>query len=279
MKNWGWEAIVGWNDKIGNLDYNINANLYRNTNRFVYIVPEAVGAYPGNGRDQTILGRPLNSFYGYVVEGIFQNQQEVDDAAVQPGKGVGRLKYKDVGGPDGVPDGKIDADDRTWIGVDEPKLSWGLNLQLKWKNFDIATFWNSEIGRMIASPTKSYTDFFGFFGGQNYGKRVLDSWSPTNTSSTIPAITAADINQENRFSTYFVENTSYMKLLSVVIGYNLPAAGGHSFFLKGARFYLQGENLATFKLKGNTFTGFDPKSPGVDFPLPTSVTAGINLIF
>ena len=132
---------------------------------------------------------------------------------------------------------------------------------------------------MIASPTKSYTDFFGFFGGQNYGKRVLDSWSPTNTSSTIPAITAADINQENRFSTYFVENTSYMKLQSVVIGYNLPAAGGHPSFLKGARFYLQGENLATFKLKGNTFTGFDPKSPGVDFPLPTSVTAGINLIF
>lgn len=278
MKNWGWEALMGWSDKIGNVSYTIGANLYRNTNRFVYIVPEAVGAYPGNGRDQTILGRPLNSYYGYVVEGIFQNQQEVDAAPVQPGKGVGRLRYKDVGGPNGRPDGKIDADDRTWIGVNEPKLSWGLNLQVKWKHFDLSTFWNSEIGRMVASATKSYTDFFGFFGGQNYGKRVLNSWSPTNTSSTIPAITAADINQENRFSTYFVENTSYMKLQSVVIGYNLPATR-NGFFLKGARFYLQGENLLTFKLKGNTFTGFDPKSPSVNFPLPTSVTAGINVNF
>jgi hypothetical protein len=183
-----------------------------------------------------------------------------------------------VGGPDGKPDGKIDADDRTWIGVNEPKLSWGLNIHLDWKNFDFSTFLNSETGRMIASATKSYTDFFGFFGGQNYGKRVLDSWSPTNTSSTIPAITAADINQENRFSTYFVENTSYMKLQSVCIGYSLPASLSNRI-LKSARIFLQGENLLTFRLKGNTFTGFDPKSPDVNYPLPTSVTAGINLIF
>ena len=143
-----------------------------------------------------------------------------------------------MSGPDGKPDGKIDADDRTWIGVNEPKFAWGLNIQLTWKNFDFAAFFNSEIGRQIASATKSYTDFFGFFGGQNYGKRVLDSWSPTNTSSTIPAITAADINQENRFSTYFVENTSYMKLQSVVIGYHLPEALRNNV-LKSARVFIQ----------------------------------------
>ena len=278
MKNWGWESILTYNSDLGKVHYSVSLNAFHNTNRFVYIVPEAVGAYPGNGRDQTILGRPLNSFYGYVVDGIFQNQQEVDNAPVQPGKGIGRLKYKDVGGPNGKPDGKIDADDRTWIGVNEPKISWGLNIHLDWKNFDFSTFLNSETGRMIASATKSYTDFFGFFGGQNYGKRVLNSWSPTNTSSTIPAITAADINQENRFSTYFVENTSYMKLQSVCIGYSLPASLSNRI-LKSARFFLQGENLLTFRLKGNTFTGFDPKSPDVNYPLPTSVTAGINLIF
>ncbi|MEJ7679111.1 MAG: hypothetical protein WKG06_14910 [Segetibacter sp.] len=92
MKNWGWELSLSYNDKIGNVGYVISANAYHNTNEFTNIVPEAVGAYPGNGRDQTILGRPLNSFYGYVVEGIFQNQAEVDAAPVQPGKGVGRLK-------------------------------------------------------------------------------------------------------------------------------------------------------------------------------------------
>ncbi len=278
MKNWGWEAILSYNDKIGNLGYAISANGYHNTNKFVDIVPEAVGAYPGNGRDQTILGRPLNSYYGYVVDGIFKNQAEVDAAPSQPGKGVGRLRYADVSGPGGKPDGKIDADDRTWIGVNEPKFAWGLNIQLTWKDFDFAVFLNSEVGRQVASVTKSYTDFFGFFGGQNYGKRVLDSWSPTNTSSTIPAITAADINQENRFSTYFVENTSYMKLQSIVVGYNLPKSISNKI-LKRARIFLQGQNLSTIKLKGNTFTGFDPKSPDVNFPLPTSITAGVNLIF
>ncbi len=275
MKNWGWEGILSYNDNIGTVGYTVTANFYRNTNRFVYIVPEAVGAYPGNGRDQIILGRPLNSLYGYVAEGIFQNQAEVDAAAAQPGKGIGRLRYKDVSGPDGKPDGKIDADDRTWIGVNEPKLAWGLNFQARWKKFDAAIFFNSEIGRKIPSPTKGYTDFFGFFGGQNYGTKVLDSWSPTNTSSTVPAITKADLNNENRFSTYFVENTSYLKLQSVSIGYSLPAVS--RTFVKGGRFFLQGENLYVFKLPGNTFSGFDPKSWDVNFPLPTSVTAGVNI--
>ena len=278
MKNKGWEAIVSYNEKIGPVGLVISGNFYHNTNRFVGIVPEAVGAYPGNGRDQTILGRPLNSYYGYVVDGIFQNQAQVDAAPVQPGKGVGRLKYRDVSGPNGKADGKIDADDRTWIGVNEPKYAWGLNIQATWRNLDFAVFMDSEVGRMISSPTKSYTDFFGFFGGQNYGKRVLDSWSPTNTSSTIPAITAADINKENRFSTYFVENTSYMKLQSAVIGYNLPKSMANRI-LKRARIFLQGQNLLTFKLKGNTYTGFDPKSADVNYPLPTSVTGGINVIF
>lgn len=279
MKNWGWEAMLSYNDKVGNVGYTVSANFYRNTNQFSYIVPEAVGAYPGNGRDQTILGRPLNSLYGYVAEGIFQNQAEVDAAPAQPGKNVGRLKYRDISGPQGKPDGKIDADDRTWIGVNEPRLAMGLNIQLRWRSFDFATFWNSEIGRQVSSPTKSYTDFFGFFGGQNYGTRVLDSWSPTNTSSTIPAITKADLNSENRFSTYFVEKTSYAKLQSISIGYSFPTNLPNRFLLKGGRFFLQGENLVVFKLPGNNYTGFDPKSWDVNYPLPTSITAGINLIF
>ncbi|HTE22950.1 SusC/RagA family TonB-linked outer membrane protein [Flavitalea sp.] len=279
MKNRGIEAVVSYNDKVGDLGYTITANAYRNRNEFTNIVPEAVGAYPGNGRDQTILGKPLNSLYGYVAQGIFQNQAEVDAAAVQPGKGVGRLRYQDVSGPGGKPDGKIDADDRTWIGVDDPKVALGLNIQLTWKAFDFSMFWGSEIGRMVGSTTKSYTHFFGFFGGQNYGKEVLNSWSPTNTSSGIPAITKADLNNENRFSTYFVENTSYVKLQNLSIGYTLPSAIGKRLLMNRARIFIQGDNLWTIALPGNTFTGFDPKSPDVNFALPTSVTFGLNVIF
>ena len=274
MKNWGWEANVSYGDKVGDFGYVISVNGYHNTNEFTDLIPEAVGAYPGNGRDQIILGRPLNSMYGYVADGIFQNQAEVDAAAVQPGKGVGRLRFKDVNN-----DGKIDADDRDWIGVNEPKFAGGLNVALTWRGFDYSILWVSELGREIYSSTKRFTHFFGFFGGQNYGSEVLNSWSPTNTSSDIPAITAADINNEQRYSSYFVENTSFLKLQAMSIGYNLPESIAKKVLMKKARIFIQGENLLTFKMPGNTFTGFDPKSPGVDFPLPTSFTIGANLIF
>lgn len=279
MKNWGWEAVVAYNNNIGKLGYTFTLNGYRNTNRFVSLVPEAVGAYPGNGRDQTILGRPLNSLYGYIADGIFQNQGEVDAAATQPGKGVGRIRYRDVSGPDGKPDGKIDADDRTWIGVNEPRLALGFNTQLNYKAFDFSMFWGSEIGREVGSATKGYTHFFGFFGGQNYGKEVLNSWSPDNPGSTIPAITKSDLNQENRFSTYFVENTSYLKLQSLSLGYSLSPALAKKARINRARLFTQFDNLWTIRLPGNTFTGFDSKSPAVNYPLPTSVTLGVNLIF
>lgn len=274
MKNWGYEFTLSYSDRTGDLGYNLSLNAFHNTNRFEYIVPEAVGAYPGNGRDQIILGRPLNSLYGYVDLGIFQNASEVESAAVQPGKGVGRLRFKDVNN-----DGKIDADDRTWIGVNEPKFSWGLNAQLTWKHFDLSMFWVSEIGRDIVSATKGFVDFFGFFGGQNYGTRVLNCWSPTNTSSTIPAITAADINNEQRFSTYFVERTNFLKLQTITVGYSIPESVCKKISLEKARIFGEVNNMWSIKLPGNTFTGYDSKYPTWGFPLPISVTFGVNLVF
>ncbi|MDL5512910.1 TonB-dependent receptor [Arenibacter sp. M-2] len=274
MKNSGWETTLAFNNSSGDFNYSISASAYKNINEFTYIIPEAVAAYPGNGNDQTILGRPLNSYYGYVVDGIFQNQAEVDNSAVQPGKGIGRLKYGDINN-----DGIIDADDRDWIGVNEPELTLGLSSKVEWKGFDFSMFWNSELGREVPSSTGTRTDFFGFFGGQNYGRKVLDSWSPTNTSSTIPAISKTGINDEQRFSSYFIENTSYVKLQSLVLGYTLPKEISKKVFMTNTRIYLQGENLRSINLPGNTFSGFDPKSPNIDYPLPTSITLGFNLTF
>lgn len=276
MKNWGWEFDVSYSDKAGGIGYSISANAFHNSNRITQLPQSAVGAYPGNGFDQTILGRPFNSFYGYVSEGIFQNQREVDDAPIQPGKGVGRLKFKDTNG-----DGVVNSDDRTWIGVNEPVVSVGLNLALTWKNFDLNMLWRSEFGRKVNDQgTAGFEDFFGFFGGQNYGTAVLNSWSPTNTSSKIPAISLADINNEQRFSTYFVVDASYIKLGSLELGYNLPASIAKKGWADNARIYLLAQNVLTIKGFGkNPFVGYDPQLPNEDFPIPTSLTAGINLSF
>lgn len=280
MKNWGWEAILGWSDNIGEVRYAISANIFRNNNEFVYVIPQAVPNWPGNGKDKTILGRSVHSMFGHITDGLFQSQAEVDAYTVdQPGKGLGRLRYVDIGGPNGVPDGKIDDDDRDYIGVNAPDLSWGLNMQVMWRNLDFALSMNSEIGREISSPIKGWSHFFGFYAGHNYGRQVLDCWSPTNTSSTIPAITAANTNHEDRFSTYFVENTSYVKIQSMSLGYTFPQLLSGKLLIKKARFYLNADNLWTIKLKGNTYTGFDSKNAGIDFPLPISIAFGVNLIF
>ncbi len=276
MKNWGFEFMASYTNNVGEVGYTISANATHNKNRITSLPEAAVGGYPGNGNDQVILGRPYNSFYGWVSDGIFQNQAEVDAAPVQPGKGVGRMKFRDVN-----QDNKIDADDRTWIGVNEPKVYGGINVRLNWKSFDFSMLWRTEIGRMVNNiGIKSYTHFFGFFGGQNYGTAVLDSWSPTNTTSTIPAISASDQNNEQRFSSYFVENASYIKLGSMELGYSLPQSLVKNSLISGGRIYVQGQNLWTIKGFGkNPFSGFDPQSPNENFPIPTALTFGFNLTF
>lgn len=274
MKNWGWEMTLGYTDQAGDFRYGLSLNATRNNNRITHLPEEAIGGYPGNGNDQTILGRPINSFYGWLADGIFQSQAEVDGHAEQPGKGIGRMRFRDVDG-----NGKIDADDRTWIGVNEPHLMGGLNVQLAYKSFDFSMLWRYEFGRQVDNRvTKSYTHFFGFFGGQNYGTAVLDSWSPTNASSTIPAISSSDLNNEQRFSSYFVENASYVKLGSLELGYTLPSAAATRLNLSNLRIYLQGQNLWTVAGFGrNPFSGFDPQLPNEDYPIPTACSIGLNL--
>lgn len=276
MKNWGWEMVISYGDRIGDLQYNISLNASHNTNRITELPEEAIGGYPGNGNDQTILGRSINSFYGWVSEGIFQNQAEVDAHADQPGKDIGRLRFKDVDG-----NGKIDADDRTWIGVNEPDLMGGLNVQVAYKAFDFSMLWRYEFGRQVDNRvTKSYTHFFGFFGGQNYGTAVLNSWSRTNPTSTIPAISASDLNNEQRFSSYFVENASYVKLGSIELGYTLPKPVASRLGMSNLRAYVQGQNLWTIAGFGkNPFSGFDPQLPNEDYPIPTACSLGLNFTF
>ncbi len=276
MKNWGWEMVISYSDRIGDLQYNVALNASHNTNRITELPEEAIGGYPGNGNDQTILGRSINSFYGWVSDGIFQNQVEVDAHADQPGKDIGRLRFRDVDG-----NGKIDADDRTWIGVNEPDLMGGLNVQVAYKAFDFSMLWRYELGRQVDNRvTKSYTHFFGFFGGQNYGTAVLNSWSRANPTSTIPAISASDLNNEQRFSSYFVENASYVKLGSVEVGYTLPKPIASRLGMTNLRAYLQGQNLWTIAGFGeNPFSGFDPQLPNEDYPIPTALSLGLSFTF
>ncbi|RGP17148.1 SusC/RagA family TonB-linked outer membrane protein [Parabacteroides gordonii] len=276
MENSGFEFMLTYNQKVGEVDLNITGNIASYRNKITKLPEDVINSYPGNGNDQTILGRPWKSLFGYVADGIFQNEQEVTDHVEQPGKGVGRIRYKDLND-----DGKINDEDRTWLGVEDPKFLYGLNVNAGWKNFDFSMFWNGQVGSHANNGQKTFTDFFGLFGGQNYGRRLVDAWSPDNTSSTIPAASANNVNDEGRFSTYFVENTSFLKLANIEIGYRLPDHILKAAHMESARIYLSGQNLLTIK-KGwgdNAFTGADPETPNFAYPVPRAFTFGINVSF
>src|SRR5690606_31490275 len=148
-----------------------------------------------------ILGRSVNSMFGYVADGIFKTQEEVTNHASQPGKDIGRLRYKDLNG-----DGDINDLDQTYIGVSAPLYEYGVNVALEYKKFDFSAFFQGVFDRDVNNGIKQRTDFSSLWAGINYGERMLNAWTPDNPNATIPAATLVNDNNEGRMSTYFVEN-------------------------------------------------------------------------
>lgn len=269
IENKGVEVALGFMETVGDLKVDISANAFNYRNKVVHLPDAVVNAYGGNGKDKNILGRSINSLFGYVHDGLFTSGEEVLAHADQPGKGLGRIRYVDVNG-----DGIIDDDDRDWIGLRDPKLSYGLNANITWKQFNLQLFVQGITGIDVFNDTKIYTDFM-LVQGTNYGRRTLDAWSPANPTSTIPALSLADNNFEARTSTYFMENGSYVKLRNIQLSYSFPPTVLNKHSIRNLRVFLQGQNLWT--LKNKRFTGPDPENPGNGYPIPSMYTVGVSV--
>ncbi|MEV4881550.1 TonB-dependent receptor [Chitinophaga ginsengisegetis] len=271
MQNKGLEVLLSYNGNIApGLALTVTGNVATYRNKITKLPPEVLTSYPGNGQDKTILGHSINSTFGYVADGLFRSQKEVDDYATQIGKGVGRIRYKDLNS-----DGVIDDKDRDYIGKGDPDFTYGLNVTLEYKHFDLTFFLQGIQGIQVYNTYKTYTDFSSIWPGTNWGARTLDAWTPQNPNASIPALTLVDRNNENRTSTYFLESGSYLKLRNLQLGYSFQ----HLFSkrLQTARVYLQGSNLLTLKNKG--FTATDPENPNNAYPIPVIGTIGLNLSF
>ena len=273
MQNKGFEFSLGLRNKINrNLSLDLSGNIDLVRNKVTYLPMEVVNAYGGDGRGQNILGRAYGSHFGYIADGLFTTQTEVDNSAVQPGKGLGRIRYRDINN-----DGVINDYDRTWIGVPIPKFTYGFNANISYKNFDLSFLLQGVGSVEVKNDAKYYTDFWSVVeSSSNKGARLLNAWTPNNASSTIPAASLTDDNFEARFSTYFVENGAYLKLRNVQLGYTLNNLALAKLKVKSLRFYLGGDNLAIL-LKSKSFTGLDPESPGFGYPNPMVITGGINI--
>lgn len=228
---------------------------------------------------RTQVGQPIAMFYGHVVSGIFQTQEEVDAHSNQNGKAIGRLKFADINN-----DKVIDDNDRTFIGNPHPDLIYGLTLSGKYRRFELSAFFQGVQGVDIFNFTKYYTDFF-FDTRVGKSTRLLDAWTPENRDASVPQLSTIDNNNELRSSSYFVEDGSFVRLKNLRIAYNLPKG---LLGLSGGQLYLQGQNLFTL----TDYSGVDPEVSivntnssrrnldlGVDrgvYPNPRILTVGFN---
>lgn len=283
MENKGFEFSIGYRGQTqSGFGYDISGNISTNKNKITYLPSSVLMDFGGgNGKWDNGLGRPYGyngffgrDFYGYVADGIFKSQEELDQHARQEGKDIGRIRYRDLNN-----DGIINDDDRTWIGDPTPDFEYGLNINLSYKNFDLTMYFQGIQGNDIISNLKRTTDFWSVSDTRsNKGRRLLDAYHPiSNPDSNIPMLSYIDSNNEQRMSTYFVENGSYLKLRNVQIGYNFPISALNKIKLGSLRTYISAQNL--FTIHSKNFTGVDPENPNWGYPIPLTFTFGINASF
>lgn len=276
MENKGFEFNIGYRKNTAwGLRYDINANIstYRNKITKLPTTVTANGTFGGNGV-KSVIGHAMGSQVGYVADGIFKSQDEIDNHATQEGAALGRIRWKDLND-----DGKITEADQEWIYDPTPDFTYGFNIYLEYKNFDFTAFFQGVQGVDIISDLKKETDIWAGLniGFLNKGRRLLDAWSPTNPNSNIPAVSLSDNNNEKRVSSYWVENGSYLKLRTVQLGYNVPKSFAQKLAMERLRFYLSAQNV--FTIKSSSFTGVDPENPNYGYPIPLNITFGLNVTF
>lgn len=278
LANQGFELVLSWGESKKDFSYTITTNFSAYRNRMGEVPEVAKYAFGGNGLLDHIQGRSRNSYYGLVADGIFRTQEELDNSATQVGKGLGRIRYKDLDG-----DGVIsEIYDRTWIGVSDPDLMAGLNFEARYKNFDITMFFQGVFGNEIYNNWKELSDFWNIAvqNDRNHPARILNAWSPNNPNSNIPALSRGDANGEKRMSSYYIENGSYFKFRTIDIGYTVPRSVIDRWGMQNLRLYLSAQNV--FRLTktwgDDRFTGLDPET-GFNYPLPFNAFFGVNVTF
>jgi TonB-linked SusC/RagA family outer membrane protein len=303
MKNTGFDlSLRGQTDLSDNLQISVGANVTSYNNEIVQIA-EGFDNFSSQDRrfdGSTIIrnevGHPVSSYYGYRIEGFWDDEDEITQAnnqaaqnegnsgVYQTDAGVGRFRYADING-----DNQITPDDRTFLGSPNPDFTYGLNLNLLYRNWDLGMSLYGVQGNEIWNQIKWWTDFYPSFQGAKSETALYDSWTPENTDATAPI-------QENQgsFSTngvpnsYYVEDGSYLRVRNIQLGYTLPTRLIDPVGMQRLRIYVQAANVLT--LTG--YSGIDPEigegsgggstAFGIDegaFAAPRKLLVGVNLTF
>ena len=281
--NRGVELSLNWRNEIGDFRYGIGANATTVYNEVLEIGAASgvnsfiTGGSLNNGQTvtRTQVGQPIGAFYGFVVDGVFQNQSELDSNPSRGDQGIGDLRFNDrngIGednGLSGQADGEITAEDRDFIGSPIPDMIYGLNLSLGFKGLDLAMDFQGQFGNEIYNGKRAQR-----FSVGNYQTLWLDRWTPDNPSNTVPRASSGGVNFEP--STFFVEDGDFLRLRTITLGYTVPASLAERLSLTAARVYVRGTNVFTI----TEYTGYSPEVSVADPRNDTSGTptaAGIDL--
>ncbi len=197
------------------------------------------------------VGTAIGEFYGYKQIGYFQNAADVAKSPIQNGAAPGAFKFADID-----KSGTVDEGDETYLGNPNPKLTYGVNLNATYKNFDFFASFYGSYGNDIFNYVKYWTVFPEVFQGNVVKDLVQNSWSPTNLNPKYPQITGtATFSNANEVNSWYIEKGSYLRLKSLNIGYTLDPALLHRVGIEKVRIYVQGANLFTI----TKYTGLDPE--------------------
>lgn len=287
VQNRGFEFSLGYQKSIGEFNMRFNANLATLKNEVLSL---GVGR-PINGptlqftsmsASYTEVGQPIGYYRGYVVDGIYQNDEDVNKA-LQPNASAGDFIFRDVNG-----DNVLSDVDRIKLGTPWPELTYGLNADFNYKGFDLNVLFQGVAGNQIFHSNKFSIYPMKYFGGSgvvNASSAILDRWTPETGGNDIPKLQYVDDNGNYaNASSFYIEDGDYMRIRNILLGYTIPPTllKGNTV-IKGLRVYLNAQNLFTF----TSYSGFDPEvgstnpiRAGIDdgiYPQPRTFTFGINL--
>lgn len=299
MQNTGFELALGYNHRSTDFNWSLTGTFDMIRNKVLSLATPNATINSGNNADfggfditRTQAGQPIQSFYGWQVDGIFQSAAEVaaanalgnDNSPYQnTSTAPGDIRFKDLNG-----DGKVDGTDRTFLGSYLPKFSYGLNWGGTYKNFDFAVYLQGVNGNKIYNGVKVIGQ--GMLRLFNASTDVLDAWTPQNTDTDVPRAVSGDPNQNTRTSDRFIEDGSYLRIKNISIGYTFSSESLKQIsnnVVSRVRIYVSSQNLLTF----TKYTGFDPEvasrgnnllNNGIDYgqyPQARTVLFGVNLGF
>jgi len=286
MSNKGFDISFNYRDQKGDFSWDVTATAFKYKNKVLKLSEsDDTGYARWGGGDRignitrTTKGQEISHFYGYEVDGFYENRQQVQErrpvgqTSISDGAAenwVGRFKFK-KNDPNANPGAGLGPNDRVIIGSPHPDLIASLNIGLTYKNWDLTMFWYSTIGNDLFNNTKAFTDFQMFRG--NRSVRMRDqSWEPGKTNAILPMLNSGDTYSYNQVNSYYVEDASFLRLKNLVVGYTFPKEWLQKATIQNLRVYAQVENAITF----TKYNGLDPELTNRDMASGGDLSRGID---